>query len=89
MVKVKIQNEDKNTIIVNIEGAKHTIPNLLRTNLWEDKDVTFAAYEKRHPLVGNTKVLVKAKDPEASFKRAVKKTVDQVKEFQEAFDKTF
>lgn len=88
-MKVKLHNEDKTTLIADVEGAKHTVPNLVRVNLWEDKDVTFAAYEKRHPLVGTTKILVKAKDPEASLKRAVKRTVEQVKEFREAFDKSF
>lgn len=86
-MKVKINKKGEDTISVEIEGARHTLPNMLREALWEDKDVKSAAYEKRHPYLGNPHIIVKAKNPEKSLKAAVKHTRELFSEFREEFEK--
>jgi DNA-directed RNA polymerase subunit L len=73
-MKLLINEVDKNTIEVDIDGSKHTLPNILRKELWNDSTVTFSAYNKEHPYVGNPVLIVKAKDPKKSLKEAIKRT---------------
>lgn len=87
IMKANILEEKKDTLIVEIEGKRHTIPNLLRETLWEDDSVVLAAYEKKHPSLGSPKVIVNAKDPRKSLVSAIKRSEAQTKEFLEEFEK--
>ncbi len=89
MVKVTSEKIDSNTIAFEIEGMRHTIPNLLRTKLWEEKDVDFAAYEKKHPYVGNPRIIVRSKNPQKSLQNAIKTAEAEIEEFRKAFEKEF
>lgn len=86
-MKLKIIEDKKDLLVIEIEGARHTIPNLLREALLEDNSVDLAAYEKKHPMLGNPKVYIKAKDPRKALLAAIKRTEDAVKEFEEEFEK--
>ncbi len=83
----KVLEDKKDSFVVEIEGKRHTIPNLLRESLWDDSSVELAAYEKKHPSLGNPKVIVKAKDPRKALVSAIKRSEAQVKEFIDEFDK--
>ncbi|MBW6451523.1 MAG: DNA-directed RNA polymerase subunit L [DPANN group archaeon] len=67
--------------------TKHTLPNMLRVALWEDPTVTLAAYEKKHPLMGNPTLIIKAKDPNKALLNAIKKTETDLKDFEDLFKK--
>ena len=86
-MKINVIEEKKDILIIEIEGARHTIPNLIREALWEDNSVDLAAYEKKHPMLGNPKVIIKAKDPRKALLTAIKRTEEAVKEFEEEFKK--
>ncbi len=86
-MEVKITEEGENTITVEIDDARHTLPNLLRNNLWEDPSVTLAAYEKKHPVFGSPKLIIKAKNPQKALLTAIKKSQDQLNEFEKEFSK--
>lgn len=86
-IKVKVAKKDKDTIEVEIEGARHTLPNLLRQELWNDSSVSLAAYTKEHPYLGNPKLIIKAKDPKKSLVDAVKRLQDDFKRFEKEFSK--
>ncbi len=73
-MKVTIKDIDKETIEVEIEGAKHTLPNLIRNELWNDSTVIFSAYNKEHPYVGHPKLIIKAKNPKKSLSEAIKRS---------------
>ncbi len=73
-MKVILNEPDKNTLEIEIEGARHTLPNLIRSELWNDSSVTFSAYNKDHPYVGNPKIIIKSKDPKKSLSEAIKRT---------------
>lgn len=86
-MKINILEEKKDTLVVEIEGERHTIPNLVRESLWEDDSVTLAAYEKKHPSLGSPKIIVHAKDPRKALVSAIKRSEAQTKDFLEEFEK--
>ena len=86
-MKVKTTKMGKDGISVEIEGAGHTLANMLRETLWDDKTVTSAAYEKRHPYLGHPNLMIKGKNPEKSLKNAVKRAKDTISEFRTDFNK--
>jgi len=51
--------EEGNEMEIRIHGEGSTLANLLRGYLQKDKDVTFAAYKIKHPLLDSTKPLLK------------------------------
>lgn len=86
-MKVNVLEKKKDTLIIEIEGVRHTLPNMLRNELWNDSSVTLAAYEKKHPYLGNPKLVIKGKDPKKSLQDAIKRTQDKIKLFEREFKK--
>ena len=84
---INVKKSGTDTLNVEIVGDEHTLSNLLREELWNDSAVTFAAYEKKHPYLGNPVLIVKAKDPMKSLKGAVKRCSDNVSAFEKLFVK--
>lgn len=81
-MKINIIEEDKSKIVFTVEGETHTLCNVLVKELNKDKDVTFAAYQIDHPLVGVPEIIVNGKDVKKSLKTAIKSVTDQAKEFE-------
>jgi DNA-directed RNA polymerase subunit L len=80
--KMKIIKDTKNELEIEITGESHTLCNALRKTLMEDKDVESAAYIMEHPIIGEPKLYVKAKNPKKSLKKAaetIKKRCDELK----------
>ena len=89
MSKITSEKIDNGTVAFTLEGVRHTMPNLLRHKLWEDKDVEFAAYEKKHPYVGDPRIVIRSKNPEKSLMNAIKAAEAETEEFKKAFEKEF
>ncbi len=87
MMKIEVEKEGKDLIKVKMVDVDPYIPNLLRMFLWEDKDVTFVAFDKDHPLIGTPKLIVKGKDPKKSLKLAVEKAKKQIGEVGKNIEK--
>ena len=85
-MKLKVLEDKKDGLVAEIEGERHTIPNLLRESLWDDESVDLAAYEKTHPTLGNPKIIVRAKDPRKALLSAIKRSETATKEFIEEFE---
>ena len=65
-MEVKILEEKKQRIVVELHGADHGLCNAIKKELWNDETVTVASYSIDHPLVGIPKVTVETnKDGEA------------------------
>lgn len=80
---MKIIKDTKNELEIEITGESHTLCNALRKTLMDDKDVESAAYVMEHPIIGQPKLYVKAKDPKKSLKKAaetIKSQCDELKE---------
>ena len=86
-MQLKIEKQDKETLIIEIVNSQHTLPNLLRKALWDDPSVSLAAYEKSHPYIGSPRLVVKASDPKKAVIDAVKRTKDEVNLFGAEFEK--
>jgi len=69
---MKVIKETKNELEIEITGESHTLCNALRKTLMEDKDVEAAAYIMEHPIIGEPKLYVKAKNPKKSLEKAAK-----------------
>ena len=60
-MEVKILKEDKELIEVEIAGEGHTLCNVLRAELWNFDDTSFASYNLKHPLIGTPVLVLKIK----------------------------
>lgn len=79
---MKIIKDTKNELEIEITGESHTLCNTLRKTLMEDKDVESAAYSVEHPIIGEPKLYIKAKNPRKSLKKAaetIKSQCDELK----------
>ena len=86
-MNVNITKTGTEMMTIEIDGARHTIPNVLREELWNDSTVTFAAYEKKHPYIGNPKLIIKSKDPKKSLLTAIKNTQSKITTFEKEITK--
>jgi DNA-directed RNA polymerase subunit L len=77
-----IIKDTKNELELEITGESHTLCNTLRKTLMEDKDVEAAAYVIDHPIIGEPKLYIKAKNPKKSLKKAAKTLVSRSNEFK-------
>jgi len=87
-VKIKILEISDKELEFELEGEGHTLCNLLRKVLLEDKDVTFAGYRIEHPLIGKPKMYVRTngkKDPLDAVIEAAKRIKEMAEGFREAF----
>ncbi|MBS3175547.1 DNA-directed RNA polymerase subunit L [Candidatus Woesearchaeota archaeon] len=51
-MELNILKEEKDIIELEICGETHTFCNALRSELWNQDEVKYAAYAIKHPLVG-------------------------------------
>jgi DNA-directed RNA polymerase subunit L len=89
-MKVKIIKKTRNELKIEVEGAGHTIGNLLQKNLLEEEGVDLAGYDIPHPMASSPFIYVrttgKAK-PEQILKNAIDKARETNKEFGKEFNK--
>lgn len=89
-MKVKILKKTASELKIEVEGAGHTLCNLLQKRLLEDENVDVAGYDIPHPLASNPIIYIRTKGdvkPEEALKKAVERTLDMNKEFGEQFQK--
>ena len=83
-MKLKILENKKNKVIVEIKGETHTFCNALKKELWNDPHVKSAAYNINHPFVGTPKLIVETDGAEGGKKalieasKRVSKTADKL-----------
>jgi len=89
-VKIKILSKSKSEIKIEIEGAGHSICNLLQKKLLEDPNVDLAGYDVPHPLASNAILFVRmngSSKPEVALKKATKNALKLNKEFTTSLEK--
>ena len=86
-MEINILEQDKNKIEFEILDEDHTLCNVLRKKLWENKDVNLAAYKIEHPLVSNPIMLVEVKkgDPKKALSKAADDLKKDIKEIKNSF----
>jgi DNA-directed RNA polymerase subunit L len=81
-INMKIIKDTKKELEIEITGESHSLCNALRKTLMEDKDVEAAAYVVEHPIIGEPKLYVKAKNPRKSLKKAAETIKSRCDEFK-------
>lgn len=87
-MEIKILDDKKNKLIIEIKGADHTLCNVLKSELWNDKHVKIATYSIRHPQISIPQMIVET-DGELSPKNAIMNAVQRLHKTNEKFKKEF
>ena len=80
---MKVIKDTKTELEIEITVESHSLCNTLRKTLMDDEDVEAAAYVIEHPIIGEPKLYVKAKNPKKSLKTAaetVQSKCDELKD---------
>jgi len=83
-MKVSVLKKTSNEMRIEIEGAGHTVCNLLQKKILEEKGVDMAGYDIPHPLTSNAVVYVRTKGtakPEQVLRDALENARGMNKEF--------
>jgi len=82
---VKQEKQDDKILVLEIPGESVTVTNVLRGELWEDKNVEEAAQIKEHPYLAQPKIFVKTSSgkPETALDKAAERIIKQTEEFTE------
>ncbi|MCS7095575.1 MAG: DNA-directed RNA polymerase subunit L [Candidatus Bathyarchaeota archaeon] len=86
-MKIKVLKRTENELKIEVEGAGHTLCNLLQKKLLENENVDVAGYDIPHPLTSNPIIYVRTKSPlkpEDALLDAVERAKEMNKEFGEA-----
>jgi DNA-directed RNA polymerase subunit L len=87
-MEINVLEDKKKRMVFELKGEGHTLCNALREELWNDKDVTVAAYNIDHPLIGLPRFIVETsdKEPKVALKDAIsrlkKKNSELLKELK-------
>lgn len=64
-------------------GNNHTLSNLIRKALWQVG--AEAGYDKGHPYIGNSKLVIKSDDPQQALNNAVASIKEDLQDFRQEF----
>ena len=87
-MKVKILEEKKNRLTIEIKGEGHVFCNALKKELWNDSHVKISAYKIDHPLAGVPTLVVETdgkEDPRKALAEAAKRLGKEAEKFKTAF----
>ena len=87
-MEIKILDDKKNKLIIEVKGADHTVCNALKVELYNDKHVKIATYSIRHPQISVPQMIVET-DGEVSPKNALINAVQKIHKLNEKFKKEF
>ena len=85
-MEIKVLEEKKNKLVLEITGETHTICNAIVKELWNDKHVKSAGYRIDHPLTNRPNLLVETDgaDPKKTLSSAIKKLTKVADDFKKA-----
>lgn len=88
-MEVKIVEDKKHKIIVEVKGVSHGFCNALTKELWSDKDTKSAGYHIDHPLIGVPRIILESKkDAKKALMNGIKRMKKKVSNFSKEFKKT-
>ncbi|RAP45751.1 MAG: DNA-directed RNA polymerase subunit L [Methanosphaera sp. rholeuAM6] len=86
---MKYIKEDEGHLVLEVTGETHTICNILRKRLMQQEEVSAAAYDITHPLIGQPEFDVVSPNPKESLITASETIKTEVNEFKEALTEAF
>ena len=87
-MEIRIIDDKKNKLIIEVKGADHTLCNALKTELYNDKHVKIATYSIRHPQISVPQVIVET-DGEESPRNALMNAAERLHKINARFKKEF
>ncbi len=84
---IKILEESKGKLKIEIVGANHTLCNVLKEELTKDNKVKLASYKIEHPLVSNPEFIIEGDDPKKSMLSSLKKVAKNFSDMEADFKK--
>ena len=89
-MEINVLEKSKKRLVFELTGAGHTLCNILKDELWQEKDIVAAAYNIDHPLIGIPKFIVETNgktEPDKALANAASRLKKKNKEFSDKFDK--
>lgn len=88
-MELTILNKTENEINIKVAGETHTLLNMLKTALLNNKHVEIATYDIEHPTISDPVLFVRTDgaDPVEVIKKATKEIVKECDEFTKLFNK--
>jgi DNA-directed RNA polymerase subunit L len=87
-MEIKILDDKKNKLVMEVKGVDHTLCNVLKAELWNDKHVKVATYSIRHPQISVPQMIVET-DGDVTPRNAVANAVQKLHKTNEKFKKEF
>jgi DNA-directed RNA polymerase subunit L len=90
-MELKIIEQEKNKLVLEIEGEDHTFCNVLKDELWNDEHVKLASYNIKHPVVSSPYVIVETDGsitPQQALANAAKRVGKAAEKFKTEFAKS-
>lgn len=88
-MEISIIEESPKRLVFEIKGEGHTICNILKRALWDNKHIKIATYSVKHPLVGIPRMVVETDGeikPRKAISDAIEKVVKETEKFRKDFD---
>lgn len=82
-MELKILEDTKKRVLFELVGADHTLANVLKERITEQKGVHVCSYNVEHPLVSSPKFIVEADN----VKKAISDAIDSLKKDNDALKK--
>jgi len=87
-MEIKILDDKKNRLLIEVKGADHTLCNALKRELWNDKHIKIATYSIRHPQISVPQMIVET-DGEEIPRNALINAVERLHKVNAKFRKEF
>jgi len=87
--KMKYLKDEPEHIVMEITGETHTICNILRKRLMAQDEVSAAAYDITHPLIGQPEFEIVSPNPKESLVTASQTVKTEATEFKEVLIDAF
>ena len=85
-MEIKILDDKKNRLMVEVKGSDHTLINAVKTELWNDKHVKIATYSIRHPQISVPQMLIET-DGEETPRNALINAIQRLQKDNAKFKK--
>ncbi|MDD5649935.1 MAG: DNA-directed RNA polymerase subunit L [Candidatus Nanoarchaeia archaeon] len=88
-MEIKVLEQEKNKLKIEIKGETHTLCNAIRNELWEGKSVEVAGYQIEHPMVSSPVLFVETEkeDPKKALMNAASSLKKKTAELRKQLDK--
>ena len=86
-MKIRWVTEEKNKIEFELLGEDHTFCNVIRRELWEQDDLTLAAYRISHPLISDPLIVVETQKADAV--KVLQSSIESLRKKNKALKESF